>query len=152
MKKSLFDAPQFGYDEIHFEDVFKMALIPPLLVSNGVVYNSKNDFIKTNAVWDTGSDISSISSYIADKLKLPCELTGRKLNTANGLVDEKMCTTNFIVVNDNASYAFQSIEHKVRVSEQNVPSLIIGMDIIGTGKFALYHSPGFLNLFFESLR
>lgn len=151
MKKNLFDAPQFGYDDIYFEESCPMALTAPLLTSNGVIYKNSKNFVKVNAVWDTGSDISSIPLSVAEFLKLKYRYTGRKLNTINGFVDERLCTTNFIVCSKNNEYAFQYIECEARINEAPEASLLVGMDIIGNGKFLVYHSPGFLNLSFKTL-
>ena len=151
MKKNLFDAPQFGYDDIYFEESSPMALTAPLLTSNGIIYKNSKNCAEVDAVWDTGSDISSIPLSAVEFLKLKYRYTGKKLNTINGLVDERLCTTNFIIYSKNKKYAFQYIDCEVRINEVPEASLLIGMDIIGSGKFLMYHSPGFLNMSFKTL-
>lgn len=154
MKKSLFDSPQFGYDEVYFEESYPFGGDISILTSHGFVYKSKKEYIEVDVVWDTGSDKSSIPSFIVDKWRLQCKYTGNKVNTGNGQVDERLCTVNFIIENKNEDCAFQCIDYEVRVNDSDKSNsfLLLGMDIIGSNKFYLHNSHGTIGLIFDTSR
>ena len=154
MQKSLFDAPQFGYDEVYFDEEYPAGEYIAIPTSKGVVYKNKKEYIEVDVVWDTGSDKSSVPAFIVDKWKLQCRYTGNKVNTCNGPVDERLCTVNFIVENKSKDCAFQCIDHEVRVNDSDKANsfLLLGMDIIGTGKFYLHNLRNTIRLVFDTHR
>lgn len=85
---------------------------------------------KARAVWDTGASQSCISPAIADRLNLPV-VNSTTSNTANGPAKANIHVVDIAIGN----VRFQ----KIAVSAPPLPDdlVLIGMDIIGTGRFTV---------------
>ena len=87
------------------------------------------------AIWDTGATKSVISTKVAKAMGLvPTGRTGQK--TANGEREAFLYTVNIRLPN---GVAFVAIEVIDGIMEADV---LIGMDIIGSGDFAVTHKYG----------
>ena len=99
-----------------------------------------HDFV---AVWDTGASDSAISARIVEQLKL-ASIDVTLVNTANG---ERLSDTYLINVYLPNKVAIPG----VRVIEGDMPGtdVLIGMDIIGSGDFAVTHHNGHTCMTFQ---
>lgn len=90
------------------------------------------------AIWDTGATHSVITQRVASLLKLT-QTTFREVNTAGGKVLKKVYLVNFYLPN---MVAFNFVE----VTEMDAISgdfdVLIGMDIIASGDFAVTNFQG----------
>lgn len=88
------------------------------------------------AIWDTGASASVISQQVIAELNLyPIDKT--KVLTANG---ERIANVYLVHIYLRNKVSFSG----VRVTDGNLlgTSILIGMDIIGSGDFAVTHSDG----------
>ena len=90
------------------------------------------------AIWDTGASASVITERVVSELGLqPIDKT--KVHTANGVRDAYVYLVN-IYLRNNVAFPV------IRVTDGDIPGsnidLLIGLDIIRRGDFAVTHSEG----------
>ncbi|HVI69752.1 MAG TPA: retropepsin-like aspartic protease [Magnetospirillaceae bacterium] len=106
------------------------------LVPTGQTVITK-DIEQFEAIWDTGASNTAVSSKVINQLGSKL-ITFRPVNTGNGLVNAPVHLLNIMLPNN-------VIVPNVRVTElQNLNSchVLIGMDIISQGDFAITHASG----------
>lgn len=89
--------------------------------------------IPITAAWDTGSTYSCISPEFAKQLNLK-SLSDDKLHTPYGIIQSKLYDVD-ILLNKQAVYTVRVAEN-ANIHKENV-DLLIGMDIISEGDFAI---------------
>jgi hypothetical protein len=89
------------------------------------------------AIWDTGATNTAIASTVAQKLGL-IPITFAPVGTGGGQVNAPVHLVNIILPNNVLVPNVQVTELK----DLNSCDLLIGMDIISTGDFALTHVNG----------
>ena len=98
--------------------------------------NPQPSVIKFNAIWDTGASGSVINQQVISKLGLQ-PIDKKEVHTANGKRNASVYLVNIYLPNQVAFLA-------IRVTDGDIlgSSVLIGMDIIGSGDFAVTHSDG----------
>jgi predicted aspartyl protease len=88
-------------------------------------------FVSIDALWDTGASISAITPEIKDKLKL----TSIDKKTIAGIHSSQIADVVYITL----ELPNNVIKKNIKVAVCNIPNarMIIGMDIISLGDFAL---------------
>ena len=95
-----------------------------------------------NAIWDTGASGSAISYQVASDLGLKSH--GKRLvNTANGEREADIYLVDFLFQNDIEGHPMV-IYPEVAVTDGDIKGVdvLIGMDIIGSGDFAVTNYDG----------
>lgn len=97
------------------------------------------------AIWDTGATHSAITKKIADSLGL--KPTGvREIRHANGKSAKNTYLVNIILPNGltvgNVRVTEVDLIPDDNITDEKQPQLLIGMDIIGMGDFAITKSGG----------
>jgi len=105
----------------------------------------KIDVNKYIAIWDTGATHSAITKKVADAIGL--QPTGvRDVRHAKGMSSANTYLVNFILPNGVMAYNVRVTEVDLipddKTTEDKQPQLLIGMDIIGEGDFAITHFNG----------
>ena len=96
-----------------------------------------------SAVWDTGASRSVISTRVAETMGLqPTGQTDQQ--TANGHREALLYTLNVYLPNGVAFVATEVIDGIMGVD------VLIGMDIIGSGDFAVTHRYGYTVMTYQS--
>lgn len=92
--------------------------------------------IKFRAIWDTGASGSVITQNVISALKLE-PIDEKDVETANGKRVADVYLVNIYLPNKVAC-------HGVRVTDGDIlaTDVLVGMDIIGSGDFAVTHSDG----------
>jgi hypothetical protein len=87
--------------------------------------------IKVNAMWDTGANFTAINSKIVKELNLPCL---GKAGVGGILGEQKIGNVYFLNI-----YLPNQDKHKIKVmgAEPKNCDILIGMDIISNGNFAI---------------
>ncbi len=96
-----------------------------------------NNFEKFNAIWDTGATNTAIASTVVNKLKLT-RVTFAKVGTAGGEINAPVYLVNIILPNNVIIPNIQVTELK----DLNNCDVLVGMDIISQGDFAITHLDG----------
>ena len=98
--------------------------------------NPQPSVIKFNAIWDTGASGSVINQQVISALGLQ-PIDKKEVHTANGKRNASVYLVNIYLPNKVAFLA-------IRVTDGDIlgSSVLIGMDIIGSGDFAVTHSDG----------
>lgn len=100
---------------------------------------------RCTGVWDTGCNASLISNRLALSMKLkPFGMCN--LNTANGIREVNKYYVDFILPND---IHIEKLE-VLGVTLDQEPNVLIGMDVIGKGDFAVTNKGGETMVSFES--
>lgn len=110
-------------------------------VSVGVAFDPRHSpdgppLVEFDAIWDTGASASMISQSVVQKCSL--QPTGQiNVQTANG---QMICNTYLICIKLPNEVGFQA----VRVTEGKLhgTDMLIGMDLIGEGDFAISNFQG----------
>ncbi len=98
--------------------------------------NPQPSVIKFNAIWDTGASGSVINQQVISALGLQ-PIDKKEVNTANGKRNASVYLVDIYLPN-------KVVFPAVRVTDGDIlgSSVLIGMDIIGSGDFAVTHSDG----------
>ena len=101
------------------------------------------EIININAVWDTGASTTCISQKVVTDLGLS-EIDKKLVHTAN---NDRLAGVYLVNIYLPNGVAFDGI----RVVDMEVPStdILIGMDIINKGDFAVTHKKGFTCMTFQ---
>lgn len=102
------------------------------IITEEHIWNGENP-IAVTAGWDTGSTYSCISPELANQLNLQ-PLNVDDLHTPYGIKRSKVYEID-ILINKQFTYGIQVMENP-NIHEDNV-DLLIGMDIISEGDFAI---------------
>jgi gag-polyprotein putative aspartyl protease len=95
------------------------------------------EIVSFHAIWDTGATATAISKKVVDNLALiPISFT--KVGTGGGEVIAPVHLVNIILPNN---VIIQNIQ-VTQLDELNSCDILIGMDIISQGDFALTHFNG----------
>lgn len=102
-----------------------------------VVVQSHKEIIKVNALWDTGSNRTYISNALANTLKLQSK--GNKTTITSGGDIESNLYNITLYLNDFICFSVCAPSYPNTVLNSDV---VIGMDIIGQGDFAITNKNG----------
>lgn len=106
-------------------------IVTPVLVQ----FHKK--IVKVNALWDTGSNRTYISNSLADKLQLQSEGVKTTI-TSGGEINSNLYNIT-LHLNNFMSYSVCVASYPNTVSNADI---VIGMDIIGQGDFAITNMNG----------
>lgn len=114
-------------------------------ITTPVIVQSHKKVIKVNALWDTGSNRTYISDTLADTLQLQAD--GIKTTITSG-GDIKSHLYNITLhLNNFISFTVCAPSYPNTVSNADV---VIGMDIIGQGDFAITNTNGHTTFSFRT--
>ena len=94
------------------------------------------DVVQFKAIWDTGASCSCISQNVLESLNLP-EIDRVTNNTANGSRKAGVYLVNIYLPNKVVFQGVRVIDAKLLDTD-----ILIGMDIINQGDFAITHKKG----------
>lgn len=122
-----------GIGNVLINDVFVINSIqnPINLEPNGQKNVNLNEFISFKAIWDTGATQTCITRRVVDLLNLP-QIGVCTMNTAGGVYNTSKHIVDLILPN---RVAFQQVV--VPAADIMGADVLIGMDIIGSGDFAV---------------
>ncbi|MCK4540830.1 MAG: clan AA aspartic protease [Spirochaetales bacterium] len=115
------------------------AVITPAKIRIPLIFtNLKHDFFETGALWDTGATNTVISVKLAQELGLP---TTGKAKT-RGVHGENVVNTHLIdiLLMDSVLFPTWQVSAGIIDPDNRGIGLLIGMDIISLGDFALTHN------------
>ncbi len=123
--------------------ITKVGVTAPLLREEIEAQRPKpNEYV---AIWDTGATHSSITKKVADELGLkPTGIV--EVGYGNGVAQTNTYLVNILLPNNVTVGQVRVTEVKLKqdtnTPEQHRPQLLIGMDIIGMGDFAITSGAG----------
>ena len=111
-------------------------IISPVAVSQAFHPFSKNPPtpVEFQAIWDTGASGTAITQKVVDKCKLK-PIGMANVNTAGGQIRTNVYLINLFLPNKVAFHALRVTETRGEIA--GGVDLLIGMDIIGSGDFAI---------------
>jgi len=98
-----------------------------------IVLNDK--YYPVNAIWDTGTAKTTISTFVVEKLNLT-EIGKKKLGGIDTIVDASIHKIDFAI---SDSIIFKDIEIVSSNFQSQYIDVLIGMDIITQGDFHITH-------------
>lgn len=110
-----------------------------------VIVQSHKKIVKVNALWDTGSNRTYISNSLANKLRLQNEGTKTTI-TSGGEINSSLYNIT-LHLNDFMSYYICVASYPNTVLNADI---VIGMDIINQGDFAITNTNGHTTFSFRT--
>lgn len=108
------------------------------LITEAVIYNGERYYQTTRAIWDTGATICTVSEQVATLLSLKPEYK-TKLKTSSEVIEKPVYRIDITIPGGTKITGVKAALSDI--SNQGL-DLIIGMEIIGLGDFAVSNYDG----------